>query len=152
MGERQAKSQSSCSSAWDVSVRSAASSFTSKLFTGDVEALVSDNKAKMREIVHIQTGQCGNQIGAKVSWTDDVFMRIKRKTHNLVTCSCCRCQTHICPKFNPNSTRLVMCVQRMRLSFGDRERDPPWKRPANAEIPQSRSPAGTLQRNFLNAI
>ena len=30
----------------------------------------------MREIVHIQAGQCGNQIGAKVSYILTVFITI----------------------------------------------------------------------------
>lgn len=30
----------------------------------------------MREIVHIQAGQCGNQIGAKVSTTHFMLLRI----------------------------------------------------------------------------
>ena len=28
----------------------------------------SQDSSNMREIVHIQAGQCGNQIGAKVGW------------------------------------------------------------------------------------
>ena len=29
----------------------------------------SKDSSNMREIVHIQAGQCGNQIGAKVGWS-----------------------------------------------------------------------------------
>ena len=33
----------------------------------------------MREIVHIQAGQCGNQIGAKVGWAEEILEWLKKK-------------------------------------------------------------------------
>lgn len=33
----------------------------------------------MREIVHIQTGQCGNQIGTKVGFVRNVYFLIRTK-------------------------------------------------------------------------
>lgn len=34
----------------------------------------SSSSSKMREIVHLQAGQCGNQIGAKVSWNRPTWL------------------------------------------------------------------------------
>jgi hypothetical protein len=34
----------------------------------------------MREIVHIQAGQCGNQIGAKVNWLQSLLQNKKINT------------------------------------------------------------------------
>lgn len=33
----------------------------------------------MREIVHLQTGQCGNQIGTKVGGDLQVFVRVRSR-------------------------------------------------------------------------
>ena len=37
----------------------------------------------MREIVHLQAGQCGNQIGGKVSSRFRLIMPIESEAHNL---------------------------------------------------------------------
>ena len=37
----------------------------------------------MREIVHLQAGNCGNQIGGKVSSRFRLIMLIESETHNL---------------------------------------------------------------------
>ena len=37
----------------------------------------------MREILHVQTGQCGNQVGAKVRTVYNVFKCINNYVHNL---------------------------------------------------------------------
>lgn len=56
------------------------------LFDGYLKEFVAfrrQNNVRMREIVHIQAGQCGNQIGAKVSHTHTIA------TARLYTCSQC---------------------------------------------------------------
>ena len=51
----------------------------------------------MREIVHLQVGQCGNQIGAKVSIVIIIFiftyLGLKKKLQNHIICTIVNCET-----------------------------------------------------------
>lgn len=57
----------------------------------------------MREIVHLQAGQCGNQIGSKVSIANfsgfgnckATSLRVKQQTNNPVVCMNCDAALHI---------------------------------------------------------
>ena len=54
--------------AWNKAPKYEASgNFNGKKFRKEERSLHTQKTDKMREIVHMQAGQCGNQIGAKVS-------------------------------------------------------------------------------------
>ena len=68
----------------------------------------------MREIVHIQAGQCGNQIGAKVRifnlfWLY-LFLREKKKNRYIMTDGCRTFASSILSQDLPLKTFLYKCT------------------------------------------
>lgn len=68
----------------------------------------------MREIVHIQAGQCGNQIGAKVS-VDFVFFFFHFPSRSVVTVFQAGHDRHD-PIFFPHCTKIEVLTVRTRFS------------------------------------
>ena len=81
---------------------------------GAVRAQPADPTSKMREIVHIQGGQCGNQIGAK-------FWEVRRRTIGTEG-------SHVLQEVGPTAAQLfrVRVLGLLHPSHGSRGPDCPF--------------------------